>query len=67
MTPTVPSNEDWDAEHDIRTLREAEAIQKDPKRMNRAKAHAKKVAREMGDFVGEDGEELSKQGFRRLG
>lgn len=36
------SEDDWQADCDLRTLQEAEAIKKDPKRMKRAAALAKK-------------------------
>jgi hypothetical protein len=42
LNETVPSNDDWQAEDDLRTLMRAEEIKADPKRCDRARALAKK-------------------------
>lgn len=40
-TPAAVSlNDDWEAQNDLRTLAEAEAIRNDPKRLERAKKAA---------------------------
>lgn len=38
------SDKDWEAEHDMRTLAEAEAIMSDSERLAKAKAHAEAQA-----------------------
>ena len=38
------SEDDWQAEDDARTIARAEAIKADPKRMEKARAAAKKIA-----------------------
>ncbi len=60
--------QNYEAEFDINTLRQAEEIKNDPARMTRLKAHAEKVAREMQQVAdGKVENDITKDGFRRLG
>lgn len=45
-------DEEWRVESDLRTLTEAEAIQKDPKRMAKVQALAKKRMLEVAAIAG---------------
>ncbi len=44
---------DWQTESDVRTLCEAEAIKKDPKRLKAAQDFAKQKLAEMGKILSE--------------
>lgn len=50
---TVLGDENWQAESDLRTLIEAEQIEKDPKRFKRAKELAKSRLLEMASIAGD--------------
>ena len=47
---------EYQAQSDMRTLAEAHAIKKDPKRHKAAKDHAKKKIAEMGKVIGPTGD-----------
>lgn len=49
----MDSDDDWRAEPDLRTLIEAEQIEKDPKRFKRAKELAKSRLIEMASIAGD--------------
>lgn len=49
----VFGEENWQAESDLRTLIEAEQIEKDPKRFKRAKELAKSRLLEMASIAGD--------------
>ena len=59
--------DDYQADFDIQTLRQAEEIKNDPVRMTRLKAHAEKVAREMDKVAGNESGNDTAKGFRRIG
>lgn len=52
-TMGIGIDEDWRAESDLRTLIEAEQIEKDPKRFKRAKELAKSRLLEMASIAGD--------------
>ena len=49
--------DDWQVESDLRTLMEAEKIEKDPKRFEKAKALAKKKLLEVASIAAEGSDE----------
>lgn len=51
--------DDWQVESDLRTLMEAEKIEKDPKRFEKAKALAKKKLLEVASIASESGSDES--------
>jgi Ulp1 family protease len=53
----APSEDDWQAEDDARTLMRAHAIKSDVKRHAAAKAHAKKKLMQMAAIANEPGME----------
>ena len=65
----MPFNDaDFQAEDDMRTLAEAEAIARDPQRKRRAKAKAREKMKMLKDVVEDKEGESSvlREGFRRL-
>ena len=55
----VKMEDDWQTESDLRTLMEAEKIEKDPKRFAKAKALAKKKLLEVAAIASESGSDES--------
>lgn len=53
----VKMEDDWQTESDLRTLMEAEKIEKDPKRFEKAKALAKKKLLECASIASEGSDE----------
>ena len=51
-TTSIPSDADWRAEDDMRTLARAEEIRKDPKRLKAALAKAKEKITELQALQG---------------
>lgn len=51
------SNDDWQAESDLRTMIECEAIEKDPKRMANVRALAKQRMLEVASIAAEGKDE----------
>lgn len=52
----VKEQDDWQTESDLRTLMEAEAIEKDPKRLAKAQALAKKKLLDLASVASESAE-----------
>lgn len=52
----VKEQDDWQAESDLRTLMESEAIEKDPKRLAKAQALAKKKLLDLASVASESAE-----------
>ncbi len=55
----VKMEDDWQTESDLRTLMEAEKIEKDPKRHQKAKALAKKKLLEVASIASESSDDKS--------
>jgi len=53
ISTTQASQDDWKTESDLRTLTEAEAIERDPKRLAKAQALAKKKLLELAAIAAE--------------
>jgi hypothetical protein len=53
----VKEEDDWQAESDLRTLMECEKIEKDPKRMSKVRALAKKKMMEVAAIAAEGKDE----------
>jgi hypothetical protein len=53
LIASVKSEDDWQAEDDLRTLTRAEEIEKDPKRLAKVQALAKKRMLEMAAIAAE--------------
>lgn len=53
----IKPDEEWRVESDLRTLMEAEKIEKDPKRMAKVRAMAKKKMMEAAAFASEGQDE----------
>lgn len=51
--------DDWQVESDLRTLMECEKIEKDPKRMAKVRALAKKKLMEVAAIASESGKDAS--------
>ena len=72
MGPSTPmTDQDWQAEDDMRTLMRAAEVKASPERVARAKAHASQKAKEMAKVAGsilvpESGESSLPDGFRKV-
>lgn len=53
ISTASPSEADWKTEADLRTLQEAEVIERDPKRLARAQALARKKLLELAAIASE--------------
>ena len=53
---TVSSQDDWETESDLRTLMDAEKIEKDPKRIKKARELAKRKLIEIAAVASGNGE-----------
>lgn len=55
----ISSDEEWRVENDLRTMMEAEVIEKDPKRLAKVRALAKKRMMEVASIAAESGKDES--------
>ena len=56
---SLDAPEDWQVESDLRTLLDAEKIEKDPKRMAKVRALAKQKMLDVASIAAEDGKDGS--------
>lgn len=54
---SISQDEEWRVESDLRTLMDADCIKKDPKRMAKCKAMAKKKMMESAAVAGSDSDD----------
>lgn len=65
------SDKDFQAEYDMSVLKEAEAIERNPKRLNNAKQYARTKAQELQQFANDSDDmpgdaRMARDGFTKL-